>query len=158
MELKQRVANIFKFLSMAIVIGSLMFMYAYGSDAHSVTMPDQSWLSEVSKTTIFYTGLIIFGIVNIIFNWWFKMYRETDGFDARSFLFKSEYRKAELLVWFTVLMAVVNFFISTVITYIGFIKIDGIAAESKYFFIPLAGLAVLLLVIVSGTVLVLKKT
>ena len=86
------------------------------------------------------------------------MYREADGFDARSLLFKSEYRKAELLVWFTVLMAVVNFFISTAITYIGFIKIDGIAAESKYFFIPLAGMAVLLLVIVSGTLLVLKKT
>ena len=158
MELKQRVANIFKFLSMTVVIGSLVFMYAYGSDAHSVNIPDQSWFSEVSKTVIFYTGLIIFGIVNIIFNWWIKIYRETDGFDARSLLFKSAYRKSAMLVWFTALMAAVNFFISTVIIYVAFIKIDGISAESRYFFIPVAGLVLLLMVTFSGALLALRKT
>lgn len=158
MEVNHRIANIFKFLSMAIVIGSLVFMYAYGSDTHSVKIPDQSWLSEISKTTIFYAGLIIFGIINIIFNWWIRLYRDADGFDARLLLFKNEYRKSAMLVWFTSLMAAVNFFIAAIITYIAFIKIDGISAESRYFLIPIAGLALLLLVAVSGILLALRKT
>lgn len=158
MEVNQRIANIFKFLSMTIVIGSLVFMYAYGSDLHSVNIPNQSWLSDISKTTIFYAGLIIFGVVNIIFNWWIKIYRETDGFDARSHLFKSVYHKSVMLVWFTALIAAVNFFISTAIIYVAFIKIDGISAESRYFFIPVAGLTLLLLVTLSGAVQALRKT
>ena len=158
MEVKQRIANIIKFLSMAALIGSLLFMYAYGSDAHSTRVPEQGWLAGLSKTTIFYTGLIVFGMLNVIFNWWIKMFRETSGFDPKSFLFKNEYRKSILLVWFTLLLAAVNFFISTVITYIAFIKIDGVSAEIRYFFLPVAGLSVFVLVAVGGVVLVLRKT
>lgn len=157
MEIKQRVANMFKFFSMLSIIVSLLFMYAYGSDDHSVLVLEQGWLSDISKATIFYTGLIIFGVINIIFNWWIKMYKETRGYDDKSLLFKNEYHKAGMLVWFTSLMAAINIFISALILYIAFIKIDGISAEGRFIFIPVAGLLFLVLVVVVGAISALRK-
>ncbi len=157
MEVKQRVANILRFFSMVLVVIGLLFMYAYGSDAHSASPAMTNWATSFSKSFIFYLGLTIFGVINILFTWWIKSYRDTNTFDGWSFLFKSEAQKSWLLIWFTLQLAVFNFLLASVIAFIGFVRIEGVAAESKFFFIPVIGLALFILVLVGGAFLILNS-
>lgn len=153
MEVKQRVANIVRFLSMGFVVASLLFMYGYGTDVHSIRPLGNSWLAGASKAGIFYAGLGIFGVFNLLMNWGIKMYREADGFDGK-LLFRNESQKAKLMVWLTLLLAAINFFISAIVAYLGFIKIDGVSAERQYIYLPVIG-ALVLIVAISGLVVAL---
>jgi ABC-type polysaccharide/polyol phosphate export permease len=139
---------------MGFVVASLLFMYGYGTDVHSIGPMGSGLLAGASKAGIFYAGLGIFGVFNLLMNWGIKIYREADGFDGRSFLFRNEFQKAKLLVWLTLSLAAINFFISAIVAYIGFIKIDGTPAERQYIYLPVLG-ALVLIVTISGLAIAL---
>ena len=92
MEVKQRVANIVRFISMVAVLTALLFMYGYGTDDQVVRSFSEESFSQVSKSTIFYSGLAVFAIVNFLLMWGIKAYREVQGIYPQSRLFKSEFK------------------------------------------------------------------
>ena len=150
MEIKQRVANILRFLSMAAVVASLLFMYAYGTDEHTILPEEDTFLSGISKNTLFYAGLSVFAVFNLVVNWGIKVYRAAEGFDENSLLFRDEFHKERNLFWLTLLLASVNILITSVMTYIAFIKIDGPSAQGGFLYMPIVG-GLLLLVSIVGT-------
>lgn len=157
MEVKQRVANISRFFSMLLVIGSLLFMYGYGSDTHTVLPAIHNWAASFSKSFIFYLGLSVFGVINFLFNWWIKTYRDSTVVDEQSFLFRSVSQKSRVLIWFTYLLVTFNVLLTSVITYIAFVRIDGTVAENRYFFIPLIGLIIFLIVSIGGLMVMMTS-
>lgn len=148
-EIRQRTANIVRFLSMAGVVGSLLFMYAYATDDHNIRPASEDVLSGISKTTLFYYGLGVFGVFNVLMNWGIKVYREATGYDKSSRLFKNESHKARILFWLTLALAAINLLITSVVTFVAFIKIEGISAQTAYLPIPIIGL-ILLFVVLTG--------
>ena len=63
-EVNQRFARFTKTFSMLLVIGSLLYMYAYVPESGIVTQTDRYWILELSKAQLFYIGLTVFGIFN----------------------------------------------------------------------------------------------
>lgn len=156
-EIRQRVANIVRFLSMAGVVGSLLFMYAYGADDHNVRPAAEDVLSGISKTTLFYYGLVIFGVFNVLGNWGIKVFREATGYDKNSRLFKNETHKARILFWLTLTLAAINLLITAAVTFIAFIKIEGVSAQTDYLPIPIIGLTLLLVVLIGLLISVFRN-
>jgi ABC-type polysaccharide/polyol phosphate export permease len=156
-EIRQRTANIFRFLSMAGVVGSLLFLYAYGADEHNIRPSTGDWLEDISKTALFYYGLAIFGVFNVLVNWGIKVYREAVGYDQNSRLFKNEMHKAGILFWLTLTLAVINILIASVVTYMAFIKIEGVSAQTDYLHIPVIGLSFLLIAIIGLLISVFRN-
>jgi hypothetical protein len=147
-EAKQRAANIFRFLSMMVVIGALLFMYAYGTDEHSIRPQEYGLIEGFSKTALFYYGLVIFGVLNILANWGIKVYRDVIGYDMNSRFFKNEMHKARILFWLTLTLTAINLLIASVVAYIAFIRIDGASAQTDYLHLPIIGLALLVIVLI----------
>lgn len=154
MEIKQRVANILKSLSMLAALGALLFMYAYGTDSNVIRESSDVVLQSIPKSTLFYGGLAVFAILNLLMNLGLKMYREAKGVAENSIFFKSEEKKQRLQLWFTANIASINCLLASVYAYVGFIKIDGESAIEGYLQIPLVGLVFFLISIV-GLVLVI---
>lgn len=157
MEIKQRVANILRFFSMVAVIASLLFMYAYGTDDHTILPKKEIFLSGTSKSTLFYIGLAVFAVFNLVMNWGIKVYRETEGFDENSLLFRNEFQKERNLFWLTLLLASVNILITSVMTYIAFIKIDGPSAQGGFLYMPIVGGLILLVSIIGTLISIFRK-
>jgi hypothetical protein len=147
-EIRQRVANIIRFLSMAGVVGSLLFMYAYGADEHNVRPATEDVLTGISKANLFYYGLVIFGVCNVLMNWGIKVYREASGYDESSRLFKNETHKARILFWLTLSLAAINLLITSAVTFTAFIKIEGVSAQTDYLPIPIIGLILFFLALI----------
>jgi fatty acid desaturase len=156
-EIRQRVANIIRFVSMIGVVASLVFMYAYGMDGHTVEVKKESWLDTVDRSTLFYYGLGIFAIFNFIMNWGIRVYRDAQGNMDGSIFFKSESHKAGIVFWLTLLLATINFFIALIITYIGFMRIQGEEVGSTYFALPLLGLILLLTAVIGLVYAIFRK-
>jgi ABC-type polysaccharide/polyol phosphate export permease len=156
-EIRQRAANIVRFLSMAGVVGSLLFMYAYGADEHNIRPVAEDVLSGISKTTLFYYGLGVFAVFNVLMNWGIKVYREATGYDKSSRLFKNETHKARILFWLTLMLSAINLLITSAVTFIAFIKIEGVSAQTDYLPIPIIGLTILFVVLVGLLISVFRN-
>ena len=156
-EIKQRVANIIRFVSMISVVAALLFMYAYGADDHVIRPDTDDVLTQIPKSTIFYTGLVVFAIFNLLMNWGIKAYRETRGFDANSLLFRSENQKSRVIFWLTLLLAALNFLLGFFISYIGFIKIEGLDAQKGYLHLPIIGLVITIVAFIGLLIAVISK-
>ena len=114
-----------------------------------------NFISEFSR--IFYAGLVVFAVFNLLMNWGIKVYKEAEGYDVHSILFRSEGHKARVIFWLTLLMAALNFLLGFFISYIGFIKIEGINAQTSYLHLPVIGLAIALITFVGLLIAVLSK-
>ena len=142
-ELNLRIANFIKGFSMFIVIGSLLYMYAYASDRLNFLHTSQDLVRELTKVQIFYFGLGIFAFFNLVMNVGISMYKNTKGIDNHSILFKSKEQKESLLMWFTYLWAGINTLIACLAIYVAILKIKEAATAADYLFIPAAGLIIL---------------
>ncbi|MDZ7604153.1 MAG: hypothetical protein U5K79_00875 [Cyclobacteriaceae bacterium] len=155
MELKQRLASIARFVSMMMFIGGLLFFYSYASDAIGRSITQDFYILQLPKSLIFYSMLILFAAFNIIMNVAVKLYRDTKGEDRSSMLFFSAHQKAVVTFWATLTIAGFNVLLAAFLLYVGFIRIEELAAMTGYiaipvlgiicFFIPFSGLIVTLL-------------
>ena len=143
-EVNIRVANFIKFFSMMMVIGSLLYMYAYSSDRLNFLNESQDWISEVPKSSIFYAGLGLFALFNITMHIGINMYKNVEGIDERSVFFKSKHQKEKLLVWFTSILAGVNVFITSIVLYLAMLKINEASVDSDFVYIPFVGMIILI--------------
>ncbi|MCK5104673.1 MAG: hypothetical protein KAQ62_02930 [Cyclobacteriaceae bacterium] len=142
---------------MLTVFGSLLYMYAYASDRLNFLNTSQDWITELPKAHIFYFGLGVFAIFNLILNVGISMYKNTKGIDNRSILFKSKEQKERLLMWFTYLLAGINFLITSIIIYLAFVKINGVTGSSYYVYIPVTGLIILVGIVVGLVSALIRK-
>ena len=143
-EVNIRVANFIKFFSMMMVIGSLLYMYAYSSDRLNFLNESQDWISDVPKSSIFYAGLGLFALFNITMHIGINMYKNVEGIDERSVFFKSKQQKEKLLIWFTSIIAGVNVFITSIVLYLAMLKINEASVDSDFVYIPLVGMIILI--------------
>jgi hypothetical protein len=143
-EVNIRVANFIKFFSMMMVIGSLLYMYAYSSDRLNFLNESQDWISDVPKSSIFYAGLGLFALFNITMHIGINMYKNVEGIDERSVFFKSKYQKEKLLIWFTSILAGVNVFITSIVLYLAMLKINEASVDSDFVYIPFVGMIILI--------------
>ena len=143
-EVNIRVANFIKFFSMMMVIGSLLYMYAYSSDRLNFLNESQVWISDVPKSSIFYAGLGLFALFNITMHIGINMYKNVEGIDERSVFFKSKQQKEKLLIWFTSIIAGVNVFITSIVLYLAMLKINEASVDSDFVYIPLVGMIILI--------------
>ncbi len=156
-EIKQRVASIIRFVSMVSVVAALLFMYAYGTDDHVIRSESNSILPQIPKSTIFYSGLVVFAIFNLLMNWGIKVYREAQGIDSNSILFRSENQKARVIFWLTLLLAAINFLLGFFISYLGFIKIEGFDAQNDYLHLPIIGLVITIVTFIGLLIAIISK-
>ena len=143
-EVNIRVANFIKFFSMMMVIGSLLYMYAYSSDRLNFLDESQDWISDMPKSSIFYAGLGLFALFNITMHIGINMYKNVEGIDERSVFFKSKQQKEKLLIWFTSIIAGVNVFITSIVLYLAMLKINEASVDSDFVYIPLVGMIILI--------------
>jgi len=139
MEINLRFANFFKFVSTVAVLISLAYMYAYVTDRIDFMESEQTWHHGISKVHIFYSGLVIFAVFNLLMNLAISMFKNTQGIDKRSILFKSEHQKQNLVVWFTYLLTGGNIFVACLILYLALIKINLVGNTAEYIYLPLSG-------------------
>ena len=140
--------------SMFMVFGSLLYMYAYANDRLNFMNPSPNWITELPKAQLFYVGLGVFAILNLVMNVGISMYKNAKGIDNRSILFKSKEVKKKLLMWFTLFWAGINFLIASIITYMALIKINDVTNISEYVIIPIIGFLSLIAILIGliGTV------
>ncbi len=145
MVIRQRLANITRFISMIIFVGSLLFFYAYVSDATSRAVENDFYLMQLPKGLIFYSMLALFAVFNILMNMGIRMYRESRGADGNSRLFYSKNQKEAILMWTNLLVAGFNMLLSGLLIYVGFMRIVEMASVGGQIFIPV--LAILLFLV-----------
>ena len=156
-EVSQRGANFFKFFSMFLFLGSLIYMYAYTADRSGIAGLKDGWIYSISREYVFYAGLGTFAIINLAFNYWINAYKKVKGIDERSYLFRSKLQKERLLLWFTYLPAGLNFLLTTIVGYIALININEASTTSGYIYLPVTGLIVLAVIIVGLASAFFKK-
>jgi hypothetical protein len=139
-ELSFRIANFLKTLSMFIVLGSLLYFYAYVDVRLDQIFPTSGdWYSQLSKSAIFYTGLGTFAVLNLVMNAVLGIYKSTKSYDEKSLLFKNEIHKERIWLWFIYLIAGVNVLISSMIIFLALIKINQEESETGYAFLAVVG-------------------
>lgn len=142
-EISVRVANFLKVFSMLMVIGSLLYMYGYATDKVDSLFSDPDWFTDISRAYFFYVGLGLFVLFNVVMHIVIYIYKNTNAVDANSILFRSKKQKGDILVWLTFLLAGINTFLTTIIVFIAFAKINEISGQSSLMYIPLAGFIIL---------------
>lgn len=123
-------------------------MYAYATDRTIFLNASQNWITEMPKALLFYVGLGIFAIFNLVMNVGISMFKNAKGTDKQSILFKSKVQKKNLLMWFTYFLAGINFLIASLIIYMALIKINEVADISEYVYIPAIGLLGLIVILI----------
>lgn len=156
-ETNLRVANFLKSFSMILVIGSLLYFYAYASDRLNFLYESDNWIIQIPKSYIFYSGLGFFALSNLLMNVGILMYKNADGLSEQSIFFKSKIKKQKLLTWFAYMIAGVNFFVTTIVLYITMVKINELAGDTEYIFLPMIGLLILTGIIVGLLVEIGRK-
>jgi predicted ferric reductase len=156
-EINLRIANFLKVFSMFMVVVSLAYMYAYVTERVDFLESDPAWYQGITKVYIFYVGLGIFTVFNLVMHLALSMYKNTEGVDKHSVLFKNELQKQKLLVWFTYLLTAGNVFIACTIFYLALVKINMVGNATDYFYLPLAGAVVLGAVLFVLTFQLLRK-
>jgi hypothetical protein len=136
-ELSQRGANFFKFFSMFTVFGSLLYMYAYSRENSDLVTSTQDGVVGIPRTYIFYYGLAVFAIINLVLSYWINIYKSVKEIDEKSIRFKSKEQKESLLLWFTYFLTGTNVLITCFILYLALIKINDAASNSGYMYIAI---------------------
>lgn len=157
-EVSLRVANFVKLFSMFLAIFSLVYLYAYSTDKLSSIYAQDLWIRNLSNTHIFYVGLGVFAVFNLIMSIGINMFKGAKGIDSNSLLFRSEERKQKLLVWLTYLQAGINALISSIVFYIALVKINDTVDAESYIYLPISGLAVLLILFVVLILILRQKS
>lgn len=140
MEIRNRLANIARFLSMMVFIGGLAFFYGYASDAIGRSVTHDYYIMQLPKSLIFYSMLVLFAAVNIIGNVAVKLYKDAKGIDRSSKLFYSIRQKEMVAFWATLTIAGFNMLLAAFLFYIGFIRIEELAAMTSNTVIPILGI------------------
>jgi len=140
MEIKQRIANIARFVSMMLFIGGLLFFYSYASDAIGRSITEDYYILQLPKSLIFYSMLILFAVFNIIMNLAVRLYRDAKGEDQSSRLFFSAHQKVVVTFWATLTIAGFNALLATFLFYVGFVRIEELAAITGSIAIPVLGI------------------
>ncbi len=135
----QRVANFVKFFSMLMVFGCLLYMYAYTSGKEN-SGADHGWFFELSSKQIFFFGLAIFAIFNLVMNMAISTYKNSQIKDGNSIIFGSEEKKEKLLLWFTYVSASVNVLIATIIAFLALVRLNEQANISGLAMLPTAAM------------------
>ena len=139
-ELSFRIANFIKMLSMFMVLGSLIYFYAYVDVRLDQIFPySDDWYGQLSKSLIFYTGLGTFAVLNLVMNAVLGIYKSTKSYDEKSLLFKNEVHKERIWLWFLYLIAGVNVLITSMIMFFALIKINQAESDAGYAFLPTFG-------------------
>lgn len=139
----QRVANFIKAFSIFTVFVSLLYMYGYSPEGGNRMNSPQDWLATFSKTQLFYIGLGIFAIFNLVMNVGISMYKNSKGIDTKSVLFRSREQKEIVFMWLTYFLAGINFMITCLVMYAALIKINEATDPSAYIIIPVFGVTIL---------------
>ena len=92
-ETSFRIANFLKMFSMFIVFGSLIYFYAYVENRLGFVNEAEFWLEKTPKSYIFYTGLGIFALFNLLMSVGLSMFKNAQGYDDKSWLFKNSLHK-----------------------------------------------------------------
>lgn len=140
MEIRQRLANIARFFSMMLFIGGLLFFYSYASDAIGRSITHDYYILQLPKSLIFYSMLVLFAVFNIIMNVTVKLYKDAKGEDQSSKLFFSGYQKEVVVFWATLTIAGFNTLLATFLFYVGFTRIEEMAAMTSYIAVPVLGI------------------
>ena len=158
-ELNFRIANFVKLLSMFMVLGALLYFYAYVDVRLESVIPlSGDWYREFSKSAVFYTGLGIFAVFNLVMNAVLGVYKNTRSYDEHSLLFKSELHKERIWLWILYLMAGVNVLISSSIMYIALLRINQVDSNTDYAFLPAFGFMAVLIAFSGLLVSIIKKS
>lgn len=147
-EVNLRVANFVKLFSMFVAIFSLVYLYAYSTDKLSTIFAQDLWIRNIPNTQIFYSGLAAFAVFNLMMTVGINMFKSAKGVDIKSLLFRNEARKQKILVWLTYLQACINFLISSIVFYFALVKINDTVDAGTYIYLPILGLASLLILFV----------
>ena len=157
-ELYFRTANFLKMLSMFMVLGSLLYFYAYVDDRLTLISPSSNdWYSELSKSYVFYVGLVIFAVFNLAMNAILSIYRSAEKYDENSLLLKSEIHKERIWLWIIYMIGGVNFLISSVITYLALLRINKISNNMEYAFLPIFGFLVVATTLIGLLIAIFNK-
>lgn len=157
-ELNLRVANFLKILSMFMVLASLLYFYAYVDQRMDFITASDNWYTSMSKSVIFYSGLGIFAVFNLLMNAALNMYKSADGFDEKSLIFKNELQKEHIQFWLIYLIAGINLLISCMILYLAMIRINEVSSNVDYLYLPIFGLAIMMVIIIGLFRAIIKKT
>ncbi len=153
----QRVANFIKAFSIFMVFVSLLYMYGYSPENGNGMNTSQNWLTSLSKAHLFYIGLGVFAIFNLVMNVGISMYKNSKGIDTKSVLFRSKEQKEMALMWLTYFLAGINILITCMMFYVALIKINEVTDTSAYIFIPFVGLIILVSIIIGLIHAIIKK-
>lgn len=153
----QRVANFIKAFSIFMVFVSLLYMYGYSPENGNGMNTSQNWLTTLSKAHLFYIGLGVFAIFNLVMNVGISMYKNSKGIDTKSVLFRSKEQKEMVLMWLTYFLAGINILITCMMFYVALIKINEGTDTSSYIFIPVVGLIILVSIIIGLIHAIIKK-
>jgi len=156
-ELDLRVASFLKLLSMLMVLGSLMYMYAYVNDRMDFLNHSQGWLMNVSKSYFFYGALGVFAVFNLSLNVGLSIYKSAEGYHENSLLFRNKLQKDRIIMWFTYLLAAINLLITCSIIYVAFVRINEVNNQMDYIYIPGFGLLILIGIVVGLIAAIFKK-
>lgn len=140
-----------------MVLGSLVYFYAYVEDRLGFMTNSQDWFVAATKSAIFYSGLGIFAVFNLIMGLSINLYMNAQGYDKNSWLFKSELQKEVIRFWLIYLTASINFLITCFILYIAMIKINGMTSNTDFVFLPIAGMVAMLISVIGLLVAFAKK-
>ena len=156
-EINLRIANFLKLVSMVMVIVSLLYMYAYTSENIRLLSGSVNWLKGLSKSHVFYIGLALFAVFNLLMHGAVNFYKNAEGYDDKSILFQSAIKKESLVMRFTFLLAGINIFFTSIIIYIALISINEVKESTDYLSIPVIGMLVLLGFLIGLIVTLIKK-
>ncbi len=148
-ETSLRVANFSKLFSMFAVVGSLLYMYAYATDKVDFFGSSDEWYSRWSKVEIFYIGLTVFAVFNILAGLAISAFKNVKGIDENSLFFRSEHHKEKLLVLLTYLLSGINVFIASVVFYLALVKINQQQDHMEYMYLPAICLVILISILIT---------
>jgi len=158
-ELDFRVAKFLKMLSMFMVLGALLYFYAYVDDRLDfVHDSSSSIIDRTSKSIVFYVGLAIFAVFNLIANALLGVYRNAQSYNRNTVLLKSEIHKERVLLWIIYLIVGVNTSIASFIIYLALLRINNPDSDNSYIYILVFGIVVVVATFVGLIAAIFKKS
>lgn len=133
---------------MFMVFGCLLYMYAYTSGLNGGENT-HGWFFELSSKQVFFFGLAVFAIFNLVMNMGISTFKNTQVKDGNSMVFRNEEKREKLLMWFTYVAASVNVLMATIIAFLALVKLNGQANISGLALLPTAAM-ILFIVACSG--------
>ena len=142
-ETSFRVANFLKLFSMLMVLAGLIYFYGYSEGQTSFLNSGDHWIVTMPKAYIFYSGLLIFALVNVLLNVAISIHKGAAGVNSNSLFHKSEKQKDKVNIGLTYLLTAANVMISMSALYIAFLRINGQKGNFDHVQFPIFGMVVL---------------